>query len=208
MKGIVKNYTLGSLVCIIAGIVLLIDPHIVAKLLGGVIGVILILWGALGIAGFFVAKKTGSDGASVISLLGSAALVLCGIVVLSRKTLIETLFMFAVGIFLVSSGIPKVLAALDLKNRDVEGWTAPFFTSCLTTLLGIVIIISPALLPGIFMTVAGALLLVGGIGNFLGGFSSGKLKDQLSRVEKDISYRKGKAGEQRGEVIDIDHYDE
>ena len=208
MKGIVKNYTLGSLACIIAGIVLIIDPHIVSKLLGGVIGAVLIIWGALGAAGFVVAKKTGSDGASVISLLGSAALVFCGIVVFSHKNLIETLLMFALGIFLVSSGLPKVMAALELKNKNVEGWTAPFFTSCLTTLLGIVIIISPALLPGLFMTAAGALLLIGGIGNFIGGHSSGQLKNKLSEVEKDLSYRGGKSGEQSGEVIDIDPYDE
>ena len=204
----VKNYTVGSLACIIAGIILLIDPHIITNLLNSVVGILLIVWGALGVLGFIIAKSRKDGGASIISLFGSLALVFCGIFVFSHKNLLETLLMFALGIFLVSSGVPKLIAASELRNRGVDGWTAPFMTSCITTLLGIVIIISPALLPGIFMSVAGALLLIGGIGNFIGGHTEGKMRSTLSKVEKNREYRRGKAGTQSGEIIDINNYEE
>ena len=208
MKNVIKNYTVGSLACMIAGVILLIDPHIITNILNSVIGILLIVGGALGTVGFIVAKSRNDGGASIISLLGSLALVFCGIVVFSHKNLLETLLMFALGIFLISSGVPKIIAASELRNRGADGWTAPFMTSCLTTLLGIVIIISPALLPGIFMRVAGALLLVGGIGNFIGGHTEGKMKTALSNVEKNREYRRGKAGTQSGEIIDINNYED
>lgn len=200
----INNISVGSVACVIIGLLLLINPHIITDTLNSAIGVILILWGVFMAAAFFASGK--DSGRSVLSLVGSVLLIIFGAYVFSHTELLERVLMISLGIYLISSGLPKLMGALSLSERNVEGWMRPFIISCGTVLVGIVVIISPALLPSIFMRAAGALLLIGGAGNFIGGLSSGRLRTEL---EKQHEYRHGKEAEPNsGAVVDIDSYEE
>ena len=207
MKSFLKNYTLGSLACCVMGIALLINPHIITDVLNTALGVILIVWGAFGVVKVIAEMIADSDRKTdIISLLGNLALIAGGIYVFNHTDLLERILMAVLGVYLICSGLPKLFDSLRIKSAMDDKWKQPFFTSLLTVLLGLVVLIVPAFIPNMVMRVVGVLLLAGGIGNFIGGYSSMRV---LKNIKENAVYKRGKpAAPSSGEVVDIDDYDE
>ncbi len=210
MKEFFKNYTLGSLVCSAIGIALLINPHIITDVLNTAIGIVLIVWGVLGVIRCIADKSSDGDGdINIFSLLGNIALGCGGIYVFKHTDLLERVIIAVLGIYLICSGLPKLIDSIRIKNELNDGWKKPLITSGVTTLLGIAVLAIPSLMPGIlgvFMRVVGGLLLVGGVGNFIGGQASSKL---LHDIRENHEYKHGRPAEPTGGmVVDISDFSE
>ncbi len=117
MKSMLKNYSLGALACIVLGVALVIRPHIITDVLNTALGVILIAWAIFGIMGYIFSRVRGGEERSIFSLFSEVILLIAGIVVLSNKSLLETVVMIALGLYLMCSGFAKLGTSLSVKAR-------------------------------------------------------------------------------------------
>lgn len=208
MKDMLENYVLGALACIVMGIALIINPHIITDVLNTAIGVILIIWAVCGIMRFIVSRAKERENASVFSLLGNIVLLGAGIYVFVNTSLLETIVMLALGLYLLCSGIPKTITAVKIRKLDQSRWLLPFVTSLLTAVFGLVILIHPTKVSGTFMRVIGVFLTAAGVLNFIGGFTGTRI---YSELEKQVRYSGGRGRdprdtteEDKANAIDID----
>ena len=208
MKDMLENYVLGALACIVMGIALIVNPHIITDILNTAVGVILIVWAVMGILRFIAARVREDGGSSVFSLFGNLILLAAGVYVFINTDLLEKIVMFALGFYLLCSGIPKIITAFKIKSAAPDRWILPLVTSLITTLFGALIVFAPTKVSGTFMTVVGVILTVAGISNFISGFSATRAYDNL---EKEVRYSKGRGrdtkdttAEDKAIAIDID----
>lgn len=195
MKDMLQNYLLGALACIIVGIALLINPHILTQTLNTAVAVILIACGAIGILGFIISKsKDSKNDKSFLSLLVSAVILVCGIYLLKHTDLLEKLVMICLGLYLLCSGIPKLITAVKLRKLRPESWLTPFITSAATVALGTVMLFMPGNTTEAIMRIAAVILIVGGTVNFMSGFTGTRVYD---KIRKDIQYSGGKGTDKK-----------
>jgi uncharacterized membrane protein HdeD (DUF308 family) len=209
MKDMLENYALGALACIVMGVALIVNPHIITDVLNTAIGVILIVWAVLGILRFIVSKvRDIENGAGVLSLFSHLVILAAGIYVFINTSLLEKIVMLALGLYLLCTGIPKIIDAVKIKSVDPDHWILPLITSVLTAVLGITIVISPTKVSGAFMRIVGIILVIAGTVSFISGFSSSRI---YKKLEKDVQYSKGRGrdgrdtfAQDKASAIDVD----
>ncbi len=220
MKQMLKNYSLGALACIVMGVALLINPHIITDVLNTAVGVLLIAWAAVGVIGFIASRSSDSrEKQSVFSLVSDIIMLLLGVYVFVNPKLLETIVMSALGIYLLCSGIAKLASALHIKKYGTDRWLLPLITATITAVMGAFIIAAPTFLSGSIMFVIGLLLTVAGVVNFVSGFSAARELKKLMR-ELDPDSKPAKKTRERvrrsasnvssdgSKVIDVKNYDE
>lgn len=221
MKQMLKNYSLGALACIIIGVALMINPHIITDVLNTAVGVILIAWALIGVLGFIASRSSDSkERQSVFSLFSNVIMLLLGIYVFVNPKLLETIVMAELGIYLLCSGIAKLASALSIKRYGSEGWLLPLITALITTVMGAVILAVPTLVSGSIMFVIGVLLVIAGAVNFVSGFTAAR---ELKKVMRALDPDGGKPAKRSRErvrkgtsidpsdgsrIVDVTSYDE
>lgn len=209
MKQFMKNYSLGALACMVMGIALIIDPHIITDVLNTAVGVILIAWAAFGLVNFLISRTSDrKEKLSIFSLFSNLIILAAGIFVFVNTDLLEKIVMLALGFYLLFTGLPKVFTAFKIKKSSPDRWLLPLITSLASTVLGAVIIIAPTTVSGNFMRFAGFILAAAGIVCFISGLSTAKY---LKQVSEDIKYKKGKMkdnrdtyAEDKANAVDVD----
>lgn len=220
MKQMLKNYSLGAIACIVMGVALMINPHIITDVLNTAVGVLLIAWAAVGVIGFIASRSSDSrESESVFSLVGDVIMLLLGIYVFMNPKLLETIVMAALGIYLLCSGIAKLAAAFGIKKHGSEAWALPLITAVLTIALGGFIVAAPTLISGSIMFIVGLVLTVAGVVNFVSGFSAAR---ELKKIMRELDPEGSKPAKRKRErvrksasissdgskVIDVKTYDE
>ncbi|MCR5141078.1 MAG: DUF308 domain-containing protein [Ruminococcus sp.] len=219
MKKMLKNYSLGALACIVMGVALMINPHIITDVLNTAVGVLIIAWAAVGIIGFIASRSSDSrERQNVFSLVGDVIMLLLGVYVFVNPKLLETIVMTALGIYLLCSGISKLASALHIKKYGNDRWLLPLITAVISTLMGGFIIAAPTLLSGSIMFIVGVVLTVAGIVNFVSGFSAAReLKKLMRELDPDggkpakrerVRRSASKEASDGSRVIDVKSYDE
>lgn len=200
MKQMLKNYSLGALACIVLGVALLINPQIITDVLSVAIGVIMIVWAAVGIIGFIASRSSDSrGGVSVFSLIGHIIMIGIGIFILTNPGFILYTLMLTLGVYLLFSGITKLTAAINIRRQTADnGWKLPLVTAAATTLLGIVMCISPTFISDSIMRLIGIILVVAGASNFISGASVSSVVKKTSRGSKTTADGK--------KIIDVKDY--
>lgn len=208
-----KNYVLGALACIVMGVALIVNPHIITDVLNTAIGVILIAWAAVGILRFVFSRANDTDGSvGFFSLISNIIILIAGIYVFINTSLLEKIVMLALGLYLLFSGIPKIIASFRIKKMSEDGWLLPMVTAAASTLLGALIVCSPTKVSGAFMRFIGVALAIAGAVSFISGFSGTRMYEKL---EKDIRYSGGRgrdtkdtSAEDKANAIDVEADDQ
>lgn len=132
-----KSELTKTLILGLVGLVLVLMPDTLNKILGIIVGVVLLV---IGIAGIYqyLQNKIGTSASLVsgifYSILGSIILLYPGSVVRAIA--------IGIGISLTISGLIKVKWAFTLKSLD-STWIGTLVIGILTTILGLVLIFSP-----------------------------------------------------------------
>lgn len=201
MKQMFKNYSLGAAACIVLGIALLVNPRIITDVISIAIGVIMIVWAAVGIVRFIASRS--SDSAvqlSVISLIGYVILAGVGIFILTNPGFILYTLMLTFGVYLVFSGFSKLMEAFKIRKQTADDYKLPLITAALTLVLGIVMCVSPTFISDGIMRVIGVILIIAGAVNFISGAS-------VSSVVKKYSGAENKTADGK-KIIDVDNYED
>ncbi len=146
-KNVEKNFNtliafsiLGDVLLIIFGAVMLFNPGFTNKIIGLILGVILLVNGASLIFDFF--KR---DGAKIYSLniLFGILISILGLVLIAYPYSVISFVTICIGIYLIISGAVKINHAIWLKKAKEESWNLVITNGIILLVLGLLIIFNP-----------------------------------------------------------------
>lgn len=151
---------LTSVLYILLGIVALVVPETMQKTLGYLIGIVLILAGAVSMICYLLrdARENYYHNEFVFGLIG----IVVGVAVLYKVEVIISLIPFILGILVLFSGCSKLQDAIDLKRLNYGSWVGMLVLAVINIILGIVLICNPFQAAVLLFRVLGAGLILSG----------------------------------------------
>lgn len=143
-----------TLILGLVGLVLLLIPGTLNKIIGILIGAALLIVGVLAIIKYTKEKEEGSN----LNLVSGILYSVLGVIIIIYPYSIINLVTICLGVYLVINGLLKLKLAFNLKNVT-DKWIGTLIMSIITVILGILLIFNP--FAGITITkLAGAFLVV------------------------------------------------
>lgn len=165
MKKILQNSLIASLVLIALGIFMVLSPNAALSTIIKVIGIGIIVAGAITVLLYVLNKGEGS----LTSLATGIILIVAGIVFLVNPAAIEKIFPTVVGILIIVNGILNLIASIKAKKAGSPAWIVGLILSILTIALGILILSQPLFLMNQIVRIVGIVLIVTGVSFLLAG---------------------------------------
>lgn len=143
-----------TLILGLVGLVLLLIPGTLNKIIGILIGAALLIVGVLAIIKYTKEKEEGSN----LNLVSGILYSVLGVIIIIYPYSIINLVTICLGVYLVINGLLKLKLAFNLKNVT-DKWIGTLIMSIITVILGILLIFNP--FAGITITkLAGAFLVI------------------------------------------------
>ena len=151
---------LTGILYILLGIVALVIPETMQKTLGYLIGIVLILAGAVSMICYLLrdARDNYYHNEFVFGLVG----IVVGVAVLYKVEVIISLIPFILGILVLFSGCSKLQDAIDLKRLGYGSWVGMLVVAAINVILGIVLICNPFKAAVLLFRVLGVGLILSG----------------------------------------------
>ena len=143
-----------TLILGLVGLVLLLIPGTLNKLIGILIGVALLAVGIIAIVKYIKEKDNGSS----LNLVSGILYSVLGVIIIIYPYSIINLVTICLGVYLVINGLLKLKLSFVLK-RITDKWIGTLIMGIITVILGVILIFNP--FAGITITkLAGAFLVV------------------------------------------------
>lgn len=182
LKAMKWDALLMAVLYIVLGIVVLVLPETTAKTLGYLVGVVLILAGAVSMICYLLrdAHQNYYHNDFVSGLVGIAL----GCLVLYKVELIISLIPFILGLLVVVSGCSKLQDVIDMKRLDYGNWIAMLVLAIVNLALGIILICNPFKAATLLFRLIGLGLVFSGITDgFTTLYFARKIRQYLSSME-------------------------
>lgn len=160
-----KIYILLSVLFILFGICMLVQPSFFAYALCYIVGALCLVHGIMRLVGYFSGDLYRI--AFQFDLALGIASVLLGIVILLHSSAFISAVHIIIGALTLFTGALRVQSAVDAKRFGISRWWLLLIGACLTIALGILLVVSPFDGALAVICVTGAALIVEGIENLL-----------------------------------------
>ena len=160
IRSIRDSYVIASAVYILMGLVLVIYPEMSIKLVCNIIGIVILLYGAIKILSYF-RNKDGGLTFRFDLIIGIIFAVIGGFLLL-RPDVIVSVLPIIIGVYILFDSLMNLRQAADLKNAGYDKWWSMLLLAVIMIILGVVMILNP------FGTVALMVMFIGGIFLFRG----------------------------------------
>ncbi|MCM1064720.1 MAG: DUF308 domain-containing protein [Eubacterium sp.] len=164
---------------ILLGIVALVIPETMEKLLGFLIGGVLIVAGAVSMISYLLrdAHQNYYHNDFLHGLVG----ILLGIVVLYKIDIIISLIPFLLGVLVLVSGLSKLQDVIDLKRLEYGNWIFMLVLAVINIVLGLVLIFNPMAAAALLFRLLGVGLIFSGITDCATTiYFAGKIRDYFA----------------------------
>lgn len=164
---------------ILLGIVALVIPETMERLLGFLIGVVLIIAGAVSMISYLLrdAHQNYYHNDFLHGLLG----ILLGIVVLYKVDIIISLVPFLLGTLVLVSGLSKLQDVIDLKRLEYGNWILMLVLAVINIMLGLILIFNPMAAASLLFRLIGIGLIFSGITDCVTTvYFAGKIRDYFA----------------------------
>ena len=196
MKEIIKKREIKgifiSALLIVLGIFLMMKPEEIVNTLIKIMGIILILCGALDSLSYF---KNKEDRILNYNLLKGLMELSIGILFIFKFEELTSIFTIIIGLIIIFINVSKLQLSLNLKELGSENWIAGMIISSLSIILGIVIILDPINSVEILIIMSGAILIVSEISNIIYSILVLTKINKLDKNIKDIIVKEVKSKE-------------
>ena len=182
------GYIVMSLVFCAAGVVFMARPDLSASLIGRVLGVAMILFGAVKLVGYF--SRDLYRLAFQYDLGFGLLLIALGVLVLVRPAGVLDFLFIALGIAILTDGLYKVQIAVDAKRFGISTWWLTLALAITAGAVGLVLVFQPWASARLLTILLGAALLAEGVLNLCVAVSTVKIVNH-----------------QRPDVIEVTSYD-
>lgn len=136
INGLFNVSILTSVVILVIGIFLFIQPDTVIRMISVVLGIIFLIPGITAMIDYFKEKNSASLVLGVITILVSLILII-------KTDLVASILPFILGIYFVVNGITRLQYALELKKQGYTSFTTSLVFSLLIMICGILFILNP-----------------------------------------------------------------
>lgn len=186
MKKLLKqmkwDVILTALLYVALGVVALVMPDTMVRTLGYLIGVFLIVAGAVSMVCYLLrdAHQNYFRNDFVHGLVGIAV----GIIVLYKVDWIVELVPIILGVLVVASGCRKLQDVIDMKRMEYGSWVGMLVLAALNVVFGAVIILNPFETAVFLFQLIGVGLIVSGATDCLVAlYFAGKLKRYMEKLQ-------------------------
>lgn len=159
MKKFYSNQSVFTIIYLILGVILLIHPMAVGKLVCYTIGILSLCYGLWRIYGYWKIREMA--GFFQIDLITGVILAVLGVIALSRPSLLLSILPLILGLIILMDGLVTLNKALNLRKMDYR-WKYLLSWSLVVMILGIVLVINPFGSALLMMRFLGAALIVDG----------------------------------------------
>lgn len=163
---IVKNAYSVLVVCLIVlGIVLMLWPKTVLGAICKILGILLVVYGLIKVAGYFTDDMYQLAfqfdlGLGIVSMIG-------GLVMLFRTEPVLEIVSICIGIFILVDAALKIQTSIDAKRFGLEKWWIILSIALLVAIVGILLITIPFKVTSAMVRGIGIVLCLDGILNLL-----------------------------------------
>ena len=181
LKELKWDALLTGVLYILLGIVVLLIPETMERLLGYMIGVVLILAGAVSMISYLLrdAHQNYYHNDFLHGLIGIAL----GIMILYKVNIIISLVPVILGILVLVSGLSKLQDVIDLKRMDYGNWIIMLVLAIINIVLGLVLIFNPMKTATFLFRMLGVGLLFSGVTDcFTTLYFAKKIRDYLAEL--------------------------
>lgn len=160
MKKIMKNTLVDALLLIVLGIVLLVKPSGTLDIIFRIIGVMLLVMGAVRIIGFFTKKD--KEKRSVPALIVGIVQAVIGLLLIVKPDTFVSVWYMAAAVLIGYGAIVSLIRAVKQMKAKVPGAVATLVLSIATLVLAIVVFINPAAFAAFYMQLIAISFIVEG----------------------------------------------
>ena len=157
MKDFIKNYfklsILMSLIFLIFGILLFINPEGVIVTISVIIGIIGMIFGLFEIIFYFKSMSHTALISGVFSLIA-------GVVLVTNTNILATIIPMIIGIGMVLKGVKKLELAASFKEQNIDNWSYVLIGAILGLLCGIFFIANPIMGAVVTTQIIGLLIII------------------------------------------------
>ena len=160
IKGILNSYLFDGLLLVALGVIMLLWSGAPLKVLCNIVGIILIVMGAIKLAPFIANRDT--DRKIAILCLGLFQLV-AGVILIVKSNFFVSVFQYITAVLLLYGCILLFRQAYKLREQKGTMFTATIVFACVTLVLAIVMVVNPAALASFITQLNGVSLIVEGL---------------------------------------------
>lgn len=169
------GYIVMSLVFCAAGVACIVNPGLSAAVIGRVLGVAMILFGAVKLVGY--CSRDLYRLAFQYDLGFGLLLIALGVLVLLRPAEVRDFLLTALGIAVLTDGLYKVQIAVDAKRFGVSAWWLTLVLAVAAGTVGLALVFRPWDSVRLLTALLGAALLAEGVLNLCVTVSTVKIVD-------------------------------
>lgn len=163
MRAAKIGYIVISACLCVFGCLLMSMPTFSAALLGVICGVLLIVFGAVRLAGYF--SRDLFRLAFQYDLTLGIVLIVMGVILLLHPAGLMTFLCVALGLYIFADGLFKLQIALESRRFGIGAWWLVLALAVLTALCGVMLMFRPGEGTAFLMVLLGVTLLVEGVLN-------------------------------------------
>lgn len=182
LKQIKWETLLSSVLYIVLGVVALLTPDTMVKTLGYLIGILLILAGAVSMICYLLREASqnyyrNDFGYGLVSIA-------VGILFLYKVEWIIQLVPVILGVMVVASGCRKLQDVIDMKRMGYGRWVVVLVVAAVNVVLGVALIVNSLQAAMFFLRLVGAGLIFSGVTDCVTCvYLAGRVKEYLDSLE-------------------------
>ncbi len=166
-------YLAISAVISLIGLAMLLFPGVSAELTGTVIGIAMIAFGLIKLAGYF--SRDLFRLAFQFDLAFGLLLIAIGVIVVINPIDALSFICVALGIPILADGLFKIQIAVDSRRFGIRNWWVILIVALITGFFGLTLVFRPAESAAVLMLMLGAALITEGALNMLTVLSAVKI---------------------------------
>ncbi len=182
LKTIRRSYIIVSLISIAIGVVLFMFPAMSLKVVCGIFGAVILLFGLLKIFLYIKNKEIGFVGqfGLIVGILFSVI----GVFLLLSPNIIVSILPIIIGIYIVIDSFQNFKQALDLYKAEYAKWWVMMVLAFVLAVLGVVIILNPFKTAAVGVMYVGGIFIFNGISNIFSViFTNRKIKKSFNVID-------------------------
>ena len=181
MKQMKWDVILTALLYVALGCVALVMPDTMVRTLGYLIGVFLIVAGAVSMICYLL--RDAHQNYFRNDFVYGLVLIAIGIIVLYRVDWIVALVPVILGVMVVASGCRKLQDVIDMKRMEYGSWVLMLILATLNVVFGVVIILNPFETAVLLFQLVGVGLIVSGVTDCVTAlYFAGKIKHYVEEL--------------------------
>lgn len=135
---------ISSIIFAIIGLVLIYSPDTILSIISYVLGIAIIIYGAVKLVSYFVGKKQ-FDFYNNDLIFGIIAII-AGIIIIIYSQTIASIFRICIGVWIIYSGLVRLQFSFKLQAINRNSWISMLIIAILMILCGIYVVLDSGIL--------------------------------------------------------------